>query len=96
MEFTELQTEVHKLAVRNGFWPNSRSFGECIALIHSELSEALESDRIGNNTHIAEELADAVIRIMDLAESRNINLYAAMLFKHEKNLERPYKHGKLY
>lgn len=40
--------EIHDLAKQKGWWNEERSFGEIIALCHSELSEALEEDRQGN------------------------------------------------
>lgn len=40
------------------------------------------------------ELADAVIRILDLAEYCGIDLAALMAEKHLFNVKRPYKHGR--
>jgi len=37
--------EVHKNAVNHGWYDADRSFGDIIALIHSELSEAFEFER---------------------------------------------------
>lgn len=45
----ELVKEAHGNAVSKGWWDEERSFGEIIALIHSEASEALEDYRKGNH-----------------------------------------------
>lgn len=46
--FTEMQAEVHHIACQHGWWEAERNPGETIALMHSELSEALEGLRAGN------------------------------------------------
>jgi hypothetical protein len=43
--FNELAEKIHKKAMDKGWWEKERSFGEIIALCHSELSEALEKHR---------------------------------------------------
>jgi len=64
-----------------GWHDNPRAIGTMLMLIVSELAEAMEGDRKGlmddhlpHRTMISAELADAVIRIADLAGSLNIPL----------------------
>ena len=42
-----MQRMVHQLAVEKGWYTPVKSDGECIAMMHSELSEALEEVRKG-------------------------------------------------
>lgn len=63
-----------------------------IALIHSEISEALEADRkdlmddkLPHRKGIEVELADAIIRIADLAGRLNLDIGGAMVEKLEYN-----------
>lgn len=44
----KLAKEIHDMAVNHGWWELDRSFGEVIALCHSELSEAFEEYRNGH------------------------------------------------
>lgn len=100
----EVETQVHTNARAKGFWDEPRNDGETIALIHSELSEALESLRHGNppDDKIPEfsgaeaELADVIIRIMDLAAGRNWDVAGAIVAKMRYNAGREYKHGKQF
>lgn len=81
------------------------NFPEKLALVHEEVSEALREYRIwGVDTQIgiqgidkpvglAIELADAVIRILDLCGYYGIDLAEAIKVKMKYNLDRPYRHG---
>lgn len=85
-----------------GFW-KSENVGEKIALMHSELSEALEADRkdlpsdhLPDFAGVEEELADTIIRILDFAGHFKLRLGEALIAKLVYNTTRPYKHGKGY
>lgn len=96
-----LGMQIHEIAKSKGWWDAERNDGELICLMHSELSEALEGLRHGNppSDHIPEfsaaeeEMADCIIRILDMAEARGWNIGEAMFAKMAFNAERPHKHG---
>lgn len=102
MNLSELAKEFHDNAVAHGFWENPNK-GERIALMHSELSEALEavrqpceSSKCAGFSQEVEELADAVIRILDYCAHYNLPIEQAVLAKHEYNKGREYLHGKKF
>ena len=101
--FKTLARAIYGWNQTQGFWDDNRSTAECLALMHSELSEALEADRKGlRNDHIPaftgveEELADCLVRIFDFAGRHNLRLGEAFIAKLQFNLSRPHKHGKTY
>ncbi|MGO4890310.1 MazG nucleotide pyrophosphohydrolase domain-containing protein [Anaerobacillus sp. MEB173] len=85
--------EAYETAKSKGWHDEERETGTLLALIHSEVSEALEADRIGDKDNFVEELADVCIRIFDLCGSKEIDLETAILKKMDRNKQRSYKHG---
>lgn len=101
MTLTELQQEAHRQAQQNGFI--ECSFCEAVALLHSEVSEALEAWRMkglspwesdgGKPEGVGPEFADILIRLADYAERFGIDLEAEVHRKMAYNKTRPYRHG---
>jgi NTP pyrophosphatase (non-canonical NTP hydrolase) len=93
----------------SGTGQEPRNFGELVALMHTELSEMLESARVvtadgqpepGHHcpefSQLEEEAADLIIRLMDVAAYYKWRLGPAIAAKMLFNEGREHKHGKKF
>lgn len=93
-----LRDQCYQASKDSGWWtesPDATINAVKIALIHSEISEALEGvrkgkqdDHLPHRTAFEVELADAIIRICDLAGANGLDLGGAVAEKMEYNRQR--------
>ena len=89
----ELASEIRMNNEKNGFiWNVKSDVPACLCLIHSEVSEALEAYR--DEKPLGEELADILIRTLDLTDRLNVNIDQEVKNKIEKNKLRGFRHGR--
>jgi hypothetical protein len=101
-----LVKDCHQNAINKDFWAASQNVGEKLMLVNTELAEFFEmyrKDNLAADEHCPDftnqtiEIADAIIRLFDLAGWLHMhNLGEAIEAKMKYNLTRPQLHGKKF
>jgi NTP pyrophosphatase (non-canonical NTP hydrolase) len=107
-DLDDIAHTIHANAVEKGFWEANTEENRTIfylkqlAMIHSEVSETLEAIRKEKGEDaVVEELADIIIRVLDLWAGMSWDQYINKSLKNtvaekvEKNRSRPKMHGVL-
>jgi len=99
MDFLELQKKVYEEYIKNGFQDKFNEKGAIgdiaeLGLITTEIGEAIESIRDDNREELCFELADIVIRVMNICNRKGIDLGTWILKKNDLNLSRDKFHGR--
>lgn len=92
----KIQDELVSVNRANGFVWTADEIPKAIALCHSELSEALDEDRErkpGWEDRFATEIADTIIRCLDIGGQLNLPIIECMISKIARNATRGHKHG---
>lgn len=106
---TSIASEVHANAVAHGFHPEGQPLDTWLSNmcnnLTGEVSELWDAARKGGLnlpcdkpiglTCAEEELADIIIRACDMSKRLGVDIQRAVEVKHQYNLTRPFKHGKL-
>jgi NTP pyrophosphatase (non-canonical NTP hydrolase) len=91
--FARMRQEVQKLNTDKGWRNGTTTFAEYVALLHSEVSEMLEEWRNKDLEELKLEYADVLIRLVDMADVFDVDIWQAYVTKMKRNWDRPFQHG---
>lgn len=104
----DMTEEVREINIAKGWREGTNTFGDYIALLHSEASEALEAfrehgledatevvygARLPKPEGVGSEYADVLIRLLDMCDVQGIDLAREYERKMAYNRTRAYQHG---
>jgi len=100
MELQELGYEIRAVNIANGWnvtqevdWQDAYKVPAILALVTSEVSEALEAFRKNDRENFKEEMADVLIRVLDCVVAFDPDFDATVRAKIEANKKRGFRHG---
>lgn len=95
-----LASEIRAINAANGWnvfhegeWADTYKIPGILALVHSEVSEALEAFRKGDVENFLEEMADTVIRVLDCVGGLTDDFQQVIWAKLAVNKQRGFRHG---
>lgn len=104
--FDHFAAAIHRLQSQKGFHDERHSVAHLMGMVMTELAEAVEDDRkdlaagpsekIAPFTRMEEEIADAIIRLLDFAGLHKLRIGPAIVAKIIFNAGRPHKHNRKY
>lgn len=94
MTLNEVAKRAHETAKAKGFWDgDAGDVCKKLLLIHAEVSEAVEEFRRGDTVRMQTELADVLIRTLDLMHYTTCSIEQTVRVKMDLNDNRPHMHG---
>ena len=103
MNLWKIQRMVFEEYKKNGYleeWSNPDILTQAkidiaeLGLVVTEISEAMEECRNIDNEKLSYELADIIIRVLNFASRKKIDIESYVKAKHQRNLQRGKLHGR--
>jgi NTP pyrophosphatase (non-canonical NTP hydrolase) len=95
-DLNDLAAAVHKAVAQKGFETTWEKLPEKLLLVVTEIAEATEALRVHDRAGVREEIADTIIRLLDISGALGIDIAEEIARKLTINQLRPFKHGKAF